>query len=537
MRNKFDALKCIVKCNLDILIISETKLDDTFPKNQFSLDGYNHYRVDKCSNSGGIIIFIREDIPCKQISNTEWPIELEGIFIEINLRKTKWLLFSGYNPHKQLISQFLCSLSKCIDKLINKYDNIVLLGDFNSELYERDMNEFCNVYGLKSLIKEPTCYKNALNPTCIDLILTNKFNKFQSSKTIETGLSDFHKMTVTVLKTFFQKKEPTLIKYRDYKHFDNNTFRHELKDELLKYQINEITYDEFKGIFTTTLSKHAPVKEKLVRANNAPFMNKTLAKSVMIRSRLRNKFNKNPTVENETAYKIQRNLCVKLFRNAKKEYYGNLDHCILSDNKKFWEVMKPLFSEKKKIMRKMILIDNDKVINNDQDIAEKMNNFFTTAVSNLCIEDYYSTDEHYEDECNSTILNILDQFKNHPSIRKIKANIFINENFSFNSMNADEVENVIKSLNTHKATQQNDIPAKIILQSSDIVSPYLSNIYTRSIQSSIFPNALKEADVTPIHKKGDRTQTENYRPVSILPTNSKIYERNMYDQIYSYMEK
>ena len=206
LRNKFEALKCIIKDNLDILILSETKLDSTFPKNQFILDGYNHFRFDKNSNSGGQIIFVREDIPCKILPNTEWPNELEGIFMEINLRKTKWLLFTGYNPHKQFIFQFLHSLSKCIEKLVNKYDNILLLGDFNSEPVENDMNEFCNVYGLKNLIKEPTCYKNALNPTCIDLILTNKFNKFQNSKTIETGLSDFHKMTVTVLKTFFQKK-------------------------------------------------------------------------------------------------------------------------------------------------------------------------------------------------------------------------------------------------------------------------------------------------------------------------------------------
>ena len=207
LRNKFEALKCIIKDNLDILVISETKLDDTFPKNQFTLDGYNHYRIDKNSNSGGIIIFIREDIPCKTLPNTEWPIELEGIFIELNLRKSKWLFFAGYNPHKQLISQFLHCLGICLDTVINKFDNILLVGDFNSETVESDMHEFCYVYGFKNLIKEPTCYKNALNPTCIDLIiLTNKYNKFQNSKTIETGISDFHKMTVTVLKTLFQKK-------------------------------------------------------------------------------------------------------------------------------------------------------------------------------------------------------------------------------------------------------------------------------------------------------------------------------------------
>ena len=99
---------------------------------------------------------------------------------------------------------------------------------------------------------------------------------------------------------------------------------------------------------TNILSKHAPIKRKLIRANNDPFMNKELSQSVMIRLRLRKKFNKNPTVENELAYKTQRNLCVKLFRKTKKEYYGNIDKSILSDNKKFWEVMKPLFSEKEK---------------------------------------------------------------------------------------------------------------------------------------------------------------------------------------------
>ena len=296
--------------------------------------------------------------------------------------------------------------------------------------------------------------------------------------------------------------------------------------------MNDIKYDEFKGVFMTTLTKHAPLKEKLVRANNAPFMNKTLTKSVMLRSRLRNKFIKSPTVENEAAYKIQRNLCVKLFRKAKKEYYGNLDNSIFSDNKKFWEVMKPLFSEKQKVMRKMILIDDDKVISNDDEIAEKMNNFFITAVSKLSIEDRYPNDE-----CNNIIMDIIKQYESHPSIQKIKANISVNEKFVFNTMSTVQVGNEIKNLNTHKATNPNDIPAKIIIESNDIVAPYLSHIYTSSIQSRVFPNALKEADVTPIHKKGDSTEMANYRPISILPTDSKIFERNMYDQIYSYIEK
>ena len=94
---------------------------------------------------------------------------------------------------------------------------------------------------------------------------------------------------------------------------------------------------------------------------------------LMLRPRLRNKFNKNPIFKNEAAYKIQRNLCVKLFRIAKKENDGKSDHSIFKDNKKFWEVVKPLFSEKQKVMRTIILIDDEKVIYNDKDIAA---NFF-----------------------------------------------------------------------------------------------------------------------------------------------------------------
>ena len=81
------------------------------------------------------------------------------------------------------------------------YDNFILLGHFNAEPNEACMEYFCINYSLFNLIKEPTCFKNTENPSCIDLILTNFPKCFQHSMAIETGLSDFHKMTVTVMKS------------------------------------------------------------------------------------------------------------------------------------------------------------------------------------------------------------------------------------------------------------------------------------------------------------------------------------------------
>ena len=70
------------------------------------------------------------------------------------------------------------------------------------------INEFCNLYKLKNLIKVPICFKNPDNPKTIDLMLTNSIGSFQNSCSLETGLSNFHKMTVTVLKPYLVKKQP-----------------------------------------------------------------------------------------------------------------------------------------------------------------------------------------------------------------------------------------------------------------------------------------------------------------------------------------
>ena len=86
------------------------------------------------------------------------------------------------------------------------------------------MKDFRNIYSFKNLIKEPTCFKNPANPKCIDLLLTNRRRSFQNSCVIETGLPDFHKMTVTVLRYFFKKVKPKVIFYRDYKNCSNDNY-------------------------------------------------------------------------------------------------------------------------------------------------------------------------------------------------------------------------------------------------------------------------------------------------------------------------
>ena len=213
-------------------------------------------------DGGGLLVYFRTGIPSRKLK-TNLPENVEGIFFDMNIRNKKWLIIAGYNPNKEHIGSFLCHVGKFIDYLIGKHENLIIIGDFNSQMEEYAMKDFCETYNLKNLITVPTCYKNAQNPSLIDLILTNKPKSFNSSMCIETGMSDFHKMTVCVLNVHFMKLCPTKIKYRNYKNFNLNSFKSELKTSLEISEETEMIYDSFKETFMNSLNKQAPMKEKL----------------------------------------------------------------------------------------------------------------------------------------------------------------------------------------------------------------------------------------------------------------------------------
>ena len=95
------------------------------------------------------------------------------------------------------------------------------MGDFNDGTNYVTMKNFCQIYSCKNIVKDPTCFENPINPTCIDLIITNRPKSFQESEVIKTGLSDFHKTSLKVMKVFYNKEKPKVIQYRKYKGFSN----------------------------------------------------------------------------------------------------------------------------------------------------------------------------------------------------------------------------------------------------------------------------------------------------------------------------
>ena len=129
-------------------------------------------------------------------------------------------------------------------------------------------------------------------------------------------------------------------------------------------------------------------------------MNKDIFKAIMHRTSLRHKFLKSRSTEDRKAYNKQRNYCVSLIREIKKDYYNNLDYKKIIDNKSFWKHVKPLFTKKNVRSSKITLVENNSILENNDNTAESFNNFFTSAVLNLNIPPFVDPSvkiDHIED--------------------------------------------------------------------------------------------------------------------------------------------
>ena len=226
------------------------------------------------------------------------------------------------------------------------------MGDFNSEPSDEQVESFCDRYDLHNLVKERTCFKGP--PKCYDLILTNCKHNFQNTLVLPSGFSDFHKITVTVLKTEFVKTDPVQINYRDYKKFNISRFNEDLRNKINSDVTSTSNYNRFQNILREVLDNHAPLTN-------------SLRKMIMNRSRSKNKYFKNKTAENWEKYRKLRNECVSLTKKLKREYFQNPNINSINDNKTFWKTVKPFLCNKgNSNQKKIILVENNEIIRDDK---------------------------------------------------------------------------------------------------------------------------------------------------------------------------
>ena len=341
VRNKLDQLIEYLGNTINILMIAETKLDESFPDSQFKISGMKKpYRLDVTSNSGGLLVYIDTNISSKRIFLNSIPKDIQAIVFEIIIKNRRLLMICIYRPPKQNLNYFLECINDIIDRLSDKYTDILITGDFNEEISKEPFKIFIDGNEFKSLIKMNTCFKSK-SGRCIDLMLTNKVNSFQFSNSFETGCSDHHLMIYTMLKMKVCKLPPKKIFYRDFSKFDSEKYQNDIKHETIS---DETNLSKLNYCLESVMDRHAPIKTKIVRGNNQAHMSKDLRKEIMTRSRLKNIYNKSQSLKDLLAYKKQRNYVVSMNRKKKKRFFKNLSIDKNNNSNDFWSYCKPLFS-------------------------------------------------------------------------------------------------------------------------------------------------------------------------------------------------
>ena len=533
IRNKFSSLQELVSNNIDVLVIEETKLDDTFPEGCFTIPGYkNPFRKDRDVHGGGIMVFIREDIPSRKLDMFNFSIGIEGLFIEINLRKSKWLLLATYKPPSLSKHDFFNHVGKALDFYGAKYENFIVMGDLNTTDSEEVLSEFLEEREFSNLVHFPTCFKSDTNPSAIDLIITNKPKSFQNTIGISTGLSDFHEMVLTSMKTTFPKAAPKVMYYRDMKKLDGPSFKADLKNSL--NNIDPLKFQSFEDIFKNVLDRHASEKKKVLRANSKPYVTKAMRKAIMKRSELATKYRARPNEENQKAFKKQRNFCNRLYKKERRKYYNNLDLRKITDNRKFWNTVKPFLSNKGTNSQKISLKEGEEIVTDDTKIANVLNEHFVNSVRCLAEKGGCSAHVLEMNDEKDPIDNIITRFKYHPSITDINSKGF-SEKFDFTLFSTDDVLSELNKLDHMKSTT--GINVKLLKENADICAPILTRIFNSCLTDGVFPDRLKLADISPIFKSVDSMAKKNYRPVSILNSVSKLFEKLIQKQLNLFFDK
>ena len=335
--------------------------------------------------------------------------------------------------------------------------------------------------------------------------------------------------------------QPKKIFYRKYNFFDETAFLADV--EAANFDCNtddpELNYENLSQVFRTIIDKHAPLKQKTLRGNEAPFMNKELRKAIYTRSRLKNKYNKDRSEVNKDRYKRQRNKCVKLRKKAVKEYFNKITEAGVVENKIFWKVMKPFVTNKSGLSNNNIMIiQNNNLITNEKELAKTLNSHFINIVEKSSGIKPISIGFKSVTDKKILIEKIIKTYQDHPSIAKIKdRNENDAANFQFKEIDEEEITKYFKKNNTKASAGEDKIPPKLAkLASKHLVTP-LKNVINSSIRTQFFPTKAKRAVVTPIDKGSkDKHNVNNFRPVSVLNVFSKFYENIIKEQIMSFMD-
>lgn len=523
-----DELRMTLNCSkIDILCINETKLDDSIADHEVCIPGFDIVRRDRSVNGrygGGVCIYIRSNLNYKQRKDLQ-SHTLENLTVEITKPRSKSILVSTWYRPPDSPASYFTEFETLVGSLDAENLEYFILGDFNVDFKQGSessnkttLNEIFDIYGLHQLIDEPTRITE-VSSTVIDLCLSNSLTSVFDSGVLHLSISD-HSLIYVVRKAHYIRAETKIIEVRNMKNFNSENFINDLNHQPWTNVCRnagdpDTMWQIWKSSLMEVIDKHAPKRTKRVGKKKSPWVTDELRRLFFKRDYLKKQAISSGDPGMWHQYRQARNLANNEMKKAKRLYFTNHLDLHKHDMKKTWKLLNELNARNSRHTTSIKEIKvSDETINSPDKIAEAFNAYFSNVGSNLAAEIPNTSASKPEDYLNPTI-----------------------KTFSLQNPSIDQVKKLLKTIDVKKAAGLDKIPNKLLKIASDVVAPSLTEIFIQSIATGIFPSDWKEARVSPLYKSGAKTDPGNYRPISIIPTVSKIFEKIIYDQLYTYLNE
>lgn len=530
LHKNFDSLKSFLIClpkTPDIIALTETWLQE-HTKHLYSIEGYDSYHLVRTNREhGGISIFTKCELKADIITQYSFINDNIEIFsAKIELDNSKLVISVIYRPNSKHIAveEFTNIMNGLFSNDIFRLNKSIIIGDFNINLLEHSTHLPTNLFlnSMQSLnyfphISRPTRFPD--NPTLgqpslLDHIWTN-FMPLSLSGIIHYCMSDHLPIFINIIhQTNTNAKHKITFRIKNinnYERFSNELQNIDWEALLIRSNTNE-NFKLFYNLVYDFYNKCFPVKTKYVstkRLRNA-WLTTGLLNSIKQKCKLF-KMYKLGTISHDT-FKQYRNILTQVLRSAKTNYYRQIFVNFKNNTKKIWQTINELKGNTRNRNTTNTLFYENTLLKHPSDISKALNNYFSRIASDLDNNLPYSGTNPINyltgNYLNSMVLPIITTYEMNATIKSLK----------------------------NKNSGTYEISTSVIKRNSDLFSIPLTILFNQSVANGTFPDMLKTALVTPIHKSGPKDVPQNYRPISQLNIFSKIFETLMKSYLIKYFE-
>ena len=517
--------------HIDVLAVTETWLDSNIPDALVSITGYQKpFRRDRNKRGGGTAIYCADHLPVRRRNDLEDAYS-ECIWIECLLNNYNFLFAVYYRPPGQLAADrdiFLSSLTSSIELAQDSgADSIVVAGDFNDRCklwgdnHESSelrclLRDLVKDKGLTQIINQPTRLAYDGSPqNLLDLVITDSPNKFMECNVIPPLVKIDH--CNIICKMYLSTRRNNVFKRTvwNYKKCNIDGLVEALSSAPWDAGFNVFsdiddiaTY--WSSLLMQTAAEFIPNTTVTVRAREKPWVNGDLKRLIRRRNVLWRRYRRARSDAHLNTFKLVRNQAVALNRTLRLNYYTSLGEELSSSdmpNRKWWKTVRQ--------------VTGDKVCTSIPPLIENGVSLTDPCVKAVIFYQYFTS------QCTQP-----PGAENHP-LPPFKYET--QARLSDMSFSIPEVKKILKSLNVNKATGPDGISIFLVKNTADVLAKPLCKLFNYSLEAGVFPSDWKTSNVVPVHKKNDAQNKCDYKPVSLLCNVSKIFERLVYNKMYSFL--